>query len=165
MRLLLGDDPAMIELTAITSAFGAGHQEFHHDGITSLGQYAQGISHSYSIFIMLQDTTPTMGATGACPGTAKCADGLEQVCEEHGLQPQNSQGFWGTGDALVMNMDRYALSVMDLFEFACIVLSLITNAPMFSHHQLASWIGAYRSGWSRSSHAVRYLYLKTTRLG
>ena len=96
MELLLGDDPAMIELTAITSAYGAEHQEFHHDGRTSLGQYAQGISHAYSIFIMLQDTTPAMGATGACPGTAKCAEGLEQVCEEHGLQPQNCARILGS---------------------------------------------------------------------
>lgn len=106
LELILGDDPAMIELTAITSTYGAGPQNFHHDGRTSLGQYAQGVAHAYSIFIMLQDTSPAMGATGTCPGTTKCADGLEQVCESHGIQPRNSQGYWEAGDALVMNMDR-----------------------------------------------------------
>ena len=107
MAKILGENPALIELTSITSSYGARAQEFHHDGRTNLAQYAQGVSHAYSIFIMLQNTTKNGGATGACPGTHMCADGLEKVCEEHGIQPINQHGYWTAGDAMVMNMDSW----------------------------------------------------------
>ena len=105
MALILGDDPALIELTSITSAYGAKSQHFHHDGRTNLAQYARGVAHSYGIFVQLQNTTASMGATGACPGSHYCAEGLDQVCEDHGVQPVNENGYWAAGDAMVMNMD------------------------------------------------------------
>lgn len=106
MEKILGPDPAMIEMTAITSAYGAEGQRWHEDTDVPTGNYARAFGHAYSIFIPLQDTRPGMGATGACPGTYVCADGpLEEVCLEHGLQPINEDGYWRAGDAMVFSMD------------------------------------------------------------
>lgn len=108
MAKILGDEnPALIELTAISSSYGAKAQEYHHDGRTNMAQFGRSVAHSYSIFIMLQNTTSAGGATGACPGTHYCAESLYGVCEEHGVQPLNQEGYWPAGDALVMNMDSW----------------------------------------------------------
>jgi len=150
MAKILGDNPALIELTSITSGFGAKAQEFHHDGRVNLAQYGRGVSHAYSIFIQLQNTTMAGGATGACPGTHYCAAGLEQVCEEYGVQPVNQDGYVAAGDAMVMNMDRYLLCCRLLFCLRLLASDrfILTNAVLLFllllSYQLASRICSYR---------------------
>lgn len=64
---ILGPDPALVELTAITAAYGAGDQHFHKDNAHEMTQQHMGRTWAdmYSIFIPLQDTTAEMGATDA----------------------------------------------------------------------------------------------------
>jgi hypothetical protein len=64
---LLGPDPALVELTAITSAYGAGNQHFHKDNTMEMTfqHMARTWNDMYSVFIPLQDTTAEMGATDA----------------------------------------------------------------------------------------------------
>mmetsp|Transcript_29447 Transcript_29447/g.71088 ORF Transcript_29447/g.71088 Transcript_29447/m.71088 type:complete len:893 (+) Transcript_29447:196-2874(+) len=82
---LVGPNPALSEITAITAKFGAGPQAWHSDTKADGNAVLHGrtYEHSYSIFIPLQDTTGLMGATDLCPGTHYCADDdLEYLCEQ-----------------------------------------------------------------------------------
>jgi hypothetical protein len=65
IELLMGEDPAMVEFTAITSAYGAGDQHWHADNdyTGSSMHYARSFVPMYSLFVPLQDTTAAMGAT------------------------------------------------------------------------------------------------------
>ena len=66
---ILGGDASVAEITAITVAPGAQAQGWHSD-VKQLGnsvKYAQTFTHSYSLFIPLQDVSASMGATELCP--------------------------------------------------------------------------------------------------
>lgn len=102
---IMGKNPALIEMTAITSSYGAIAQTWHDDVVPegSPVQYARAFGPSYSIFVVLQNTTKSMGATDACPGLHMCAAGpLEEVCQENGFQLVGEHGYWRAGDALLM---------------------------------------------------------------
>jgi Phytanoyl-CoA dioxygenase (PhyH). len=109
---LLGHDPAVAEITAISVAPGAEAQGWHSD-VKQLGnsvKYAQTFTHSYSLFIPLQDVTNAMGATELCPGTHYCADDdLHDVCVEKGFQAGGDTGedVWKAGDGLIMNQKMW----------------------------------------------------------
>lgn len=112
---IIGPDAAIIELTAITSTFGA-EAQWWHDDVVSNGspvQYARSFGPSYSIFIPLQDTTVAMGATAICPGTHVCSGGkMHAVCHAHGFpvtqqQPNSTHSIWKQGDAMLMNMNSW----------------------------------------------------------
>lgn len=106
---IMGKNPALIEMTTITSAFGASAQYYHGDVIPKLSpvQNARAFGPSFSIFVALQNTTKSMGATSACPGTHMCSSGgLKQVCDKHGIQLVGKEGYYRAGDALLMNMNR-----------------------------------------------------------
>jgi Phytanoyl-CoA dioxygenase (PhyH) len=109
LEAILGPDPALIELTAITAANGAVAQWWHDDVISkSPVQFGRAFGPSYSVFIQLQNTTKEMGATGCCPGTHFCSQGsMEQFCNDYGFQLVNDNGYWGQGDALLMNMNSW----------------------------------------------------------
>lgn len=104
---LVGSDPAVTEITAITARFGATHQSWHPDvkpdgnGI----KFARTFSHSYSMFVALQDTSSAMGATELCPGTHYCANWLDVMCAENGIQlnAAASDKLWHAGDAALLN--------------------------------------------------------------
>jgi len=107
---ILGPNPALIELTAISVEYGAVPQYWHDDVVPSASalNYARSFGPSYSVFIPLQNTTQEMGATSGCPGTHYCTTGTMDIyCEEKGFQVVNENGFWGIGDALLMNMNSY----------------------------------------------------------
>lgn len=110
LEAILGPDPALIELTAITAANGAVAQ-WWHDDVVSKGspvQFGRAFGPSYSVFIQLQNTTKEMGATSCCPGTHFCSQGsMEQFCNDYGFQLVNDNGYWGQGDALLMNMNSW----------------------------------------------------------
>ena len=76
LDVLLGSHSSLVELTAITSAYGAGDQHYHQDNSLDSCQMdnARSFASMYSIFVPLQDTTAAMGATDACVGTHYCYD-------------------------------------------------------------------------------------------
>lgn len=104
---LVGKNPALTEITAITSGYGAPHQVWHSD-VKSDGngiKFGRTYSHSYSLFLALQNTTGAMGATDLCPGTHYCTNRISSVCESrkiglHQLRPEN---IWRAGDAALLS--------------------------------------------------------------
>lgn len=114
LEKLLGPDPAVAEITAITVEPGARAQGWHPD-VKPEGnslRYAQTFTHSYSLFIPLQDVYKYMGATELCPGTHLCGThDLENMCVEGGFQASESntqgKGAWQTGDGLMMNQKMW----------------------------------------------------------
>jgi hypothetical protein len=62
LEALVGENPAVIEFTGITSAYGAAEQAMHQDVIPggSGAQFARNFVPSYSLFIPLQNTTRRM---------------------------------------------------------------------------------------------------------
>jgi hypothetical protein len=110
LEKVLGPDPALVEMTAITSTYGAKSQYWHDDVISSGSaiNFGRTFGPIYSLFIQLQNTTAAMGATGACPGTHFCSEGdFTDLCTKHGFQLANENGHWGIGDALLMNQNSY----------------------------------------------------------
>lgn len=109
---ILGRNPAVAEITAITVAPGADSQGWHSD-VKQLGnslKYAQTFTHSYSLFLPLQNVTAAMGATELCPGTHYCATAdLEQTCIDAGFQAAGpgEEDVWKVGDGLVMNQKMW----------------------------------------------------------
>ncbi len=113
LEKLLGKDPAVAEITAITVEPGAQAQGWHPD-VKPEGnslKYGRTFTHSYSLFIPLQDVTKRMGATELCPGTHYCGlDNLEQTCVRAGFQASESESpskAWKTGDGLMMNQKMW----------------------------------------------------------
>jgi Phytanoyl-CoA dioxygenase (PhyH) len=110
LEKILGPNPALIEMTAITSSYGAVDQWWHDDVIPtgSAIRYARTFGPSYSIFIQLQNTTKEMGATQVCPGSHYCSAGdRARLCEENGFHLVGTDGYWRSGDALLMNMNSW----------------------------------------------------------
>ena len=104
---LVGEDPAITEITAITAAAGALAQIWHQD-VKSDGsgiKFARTFSHSYSLFITLQDTTGDMGATTVCPGTHYCTNDIYNICDKNGFQLNEADpdGVWQAGDGALFN--------------------------------------------------------------
>ena len=107
---ILGADPALIEMTAITSSYGAVDQYWHDDVVPqgSALKFGRAFGPSYSFFMQLQNTTTAMGATGVCPGTHMCPDGnMDVFCQRDGFQLVNADGYWRAGDVMLMNMNTW----------------------------------------------------------
>ena len=108
LEKIAGINPAVIELTAITSAYGAEDQNWHadvvEDGCASL--YAKSFVPSYSLFIALQDISTEMGATEVCPGTYMCSSNYNEFCEEYGFPISGSNG-WKAGSGVLLNQQNF----------------------------------------------------------
>jgi len=105
LEKIMGPNPALIEMTAITS---------HDDVIptASVVNYSSAFGPSYSVFIQQQNTTKEMAATVACPAAHYCSAGdIEALGEEEGFQLVNEEGHWGIGDALLTNMTTWAADI------------------------------------------------------
>jgi len=79
-------DPALTELTAITSYTGAEDQVIHSDTKSDgyAAQFGRTYAHTYSLFVPMQDTVTEMGITQLCPGTHYCTnEDMAEYCEEH----------------------------------------------------------------------------------
>lgn len=120
IEALMGEDPAMVEFTAITSAYGAADQHWHADNDYTGSQmhYGRSFVPMYSLFVPLQDTTAQMGATSACPGTHLCGveGSLSEICEELNFQVTDTRGrlakdekdhVWKAGDGFLMNLNTF----------------------------------------------------------
>lgn len=105
LQEIAGPDPAIIEFTAITSAYGAVDQFDHHDLSTagSPAKYAHTFATSYGLFIPLQDTSHDMGATHVCPGTHLCTEGGEDTCFEYSFPVSGDDDNWPTGWGALIN--------------------------------------------------------------
>lgn len=103
---MFGTHPALVELTAITSAYGAGDQHFHKDNTADQTTqfYARSFADMYSVFIPLQDTTAEMGATDACPGLHICHNDDDLCNEDTAMRISNDDRLWETGDAWIFQM-------------------------------------------------------------
>lgn len=111
---ILGPDPAIVEISTLTSLNGAEDQGLHTDSdwFGSSLLYSRNFLHSYSMFISLQDSSRVMGATTVCPGSHYCADtDLEEMCLEHGAFEVSTNGHTGEhgvlkkGDAFLFNQN------------------------------------------------------------
>ena len=109
-------DPALTELTAITAYFGAEDQVIHSDTKSDgyAAQFAQTYTHTYSLFVPVQDTTADMGVTLVCPGTHYCTnDDMAVHCRESMVgvdevfAPSNNNNndtvVWKAGDGFLFN--------------------------------------------------------------
>jgi len=105
---LLGENPALTEITAITAQYGCEAQAWHPD-VKPDGNgvmFGRTYSHSYSLFIPLQDTTGEMGATDLCAGTHYCATmDLHELCDQNriGMHQVSGLGYWPAGSAALFN--------------------------------------------------------------
>jgi hypothetical protein len=111
---VLGPNPALIELTAITASYGAKAQYWHADVIPTVSalNFARTFGSTYSVFIPLQNMTREIGATLVCPGTHYCSHycsqgDIEGYCEAKGVQLERENESWQMGEALLMNMNSY----------------------------------------------------------
>jgi|UniRef100_A0A8J9TFH8 hypothetical protein len=108
MQALLGDpDPASAEITAITAYPGAEDQSWHADTKEDGNalKFARTYSHSYSLFLPLQETTAAMGPTDVCPGTHYCANDVTEMCDTNkmGLHEANEDLVFHAGDGALLN--------------------------------------------------------------
>lgn len=108
LAALLGDDdPASAEITAITAYDGAEDQVWHQDTKQDGNaiKFARTYSHSYSLFLPLQDITEKMGATDICPGTHYCTNDLADMCEhtKMGLHLAGAGNVFPAGAGALLN--------------------------------------------------------------
>ena len=104
---ILGDeDPASSEITTITAYYGAPPQAWHSDTKEDGNalKFARTYSHSYSLFLPLQNTTKKMGMTDVCPGTHYCGNDLSEMCEETKISLGEAAGpHFQAGDGALLN--------------------------------------------------------------
>lgn len=171
LEKILGPNPALIEMTAITSTYGAKDQHWHDDVIPTASalQFGRAFGPSYSVFIQLQNTTKEMGATACCPGTHFCAAGkISSFCEENGFQVVNEEGYWRTGDALLMNMNTYHRGARHVLEGGeDRVMLILTFVPQPRTHaesrQMAQGI-TFSLRWDMWGHTLDDLAKANTRM-
>jgi len=117
---IVGPDPAIVEISTLTTMHGAEMQDIHTDSdfFGSSLMFSRTFLHSYTLFMALQDTTSKMGATTVCPGTHWCSDeDLSDVClpgtdeEPHAFEvSSNGQtgletGMLYQGDGMMFNQN------------------------------------------------------------
>lgn len=102
---IVGDNPAVTELTTITVQKGAVEQLYHTDSGPSGEIYGRSFTSAYSLFIPLQNTTADMGSTGVCPGTRGCSEPFLSDCRTQGLDlaANETDGLWKVGSAALLS--------------------------------------------------------------
>ena len=169
---VVGPNPALIEFTAITSAYGATEQRWHYDVLAeaSATKYARSFVPSYSLFIPLQNTTTAMGATHICPGTHLCSDnddGLDQLCRAQGMPVSSSKGgWWPAGYGALVNQQTHHKGAAHTDPHAPErVLFILTWAPRPYYDQVETKYiahgGSYSLHWSQWGFTLRDLQHST----
>jgi len=82
---LMGAGASLVNLSVLTSEYGAKDQGIHSDTSTSFATQPQHFVPEYSLVLALQDTTEAMGATHLCPGSQNC----RCVAMEEGEDPND----------------------------------------------------------------------------
>ncbi|KAL7569915.1 hypothetical protein ACA910_008578 [Epithemia clementina (nom. ined.)] len=160
---IIGPDPAVIEFTGITSAYGATEQFLHADVLPqgSALRFARSFFPSYSLFIPLQNTTSEMGATFICPGTHQCYAGGDEFCEETAVQASGPRNNWPAGWGALVNQQTLHKGAAHVDENGPErVLFIITFAPRprWGRHEVETRIlgtgGTYSLHWSQWGHTL-----------
>ena len=155
---IVGPDPAIIEFTAITSAYGAKDQFDHQDVVppASATKFARSFVPSYSLFIPLQDTTYEMGATHVCSGSHLCSEGCEEYCPDHNLA-MSGEDYWPQGWGALVNQQttHKGMGHTDPNGLDRVVI-IATFAPRPQLHKLERRMiaqgGSYSLLWSQWGH-------------
>mmetsp|Transcript_6751 Transcript_6751/g.18838 ORF Transcript_6751/g.18838 Transcript_6751/m.18838 type:complete len:985 (+) Transcript_6751:168-3122(+) len=169
---IAGHDPAVIEMTAITSAYGAKAQFWHTDTVASMGndlKHSRSFVTSYSLFITLQDTTAAMGATETCPGTQVCHEGgADRFCSDLGFQVSGKHGVWKRGYGILQNQHTYHRGPAHRDEHGDHrVLFILTFAPRPAARAESRMIGqggSYSIRWDMWGFTLNDLGHATTRM-
>jgi hypothetical protein len=141
LEAVVGPNPAIIEFTAITSAYGAADQHLHADVVPpgSATKYARSFLPPYSLFVPLQDTSYEMGATHVCPGSHLCSTGAKKHCNDYNLAmsgPKGEGGTWKMGWGALVNQQTFHKGMGFTQEGAPDRVVLIaTFAPRPIHHR------------------------------
>jgi hypothetical protein len=163
---LLGDlDPASAEITAITAFAGCEDQSWHQDTKVDGNaiKFARTYSHSYSLFLPLQDTTAAMGATDICPGTHYCTNDLENMCDSTsmGLNEATPEQIFRAGDGALLNQHVWhrgsAHTDPDAPERVVFIMSFLAR-PSFSKDPRQLSRGTYfHQKWNMWGHTMKDL--------
>lgn len=164
MEHIMGPDPAVIEFTGITSAYGAAIQRYHADVVpTGNGaKWGRNFIPSYSLFIPLQNITGAMGATEICPGSHMCADGVFEYCPDYGFPVSGQADNWPMGwGALVNQQTMHRGGAHNDPNGPHRVLFIVTFAPRprFGPFQVETRSlgqgGSYSLHWTQWGHTLR----------
>ena len=169
---IAGHDPAVIEMTAITSAYGAKDQFWHTDTVANMGndlKYSRSFVTSYSLFIPLQDTTAAMGATATCPGTQVCHEGgADSFCADLGFQVSGKHGLWKRGYGVLQNQHTYHRGPAHKDQYGDPrVLFILTFAPrpaVRAENRMIGHGGSYSIRWDMWGFTLNDLAHATTRM-
>ena len=164
LEAIMGPNPAVIEFTAITSAYGAKIQRMHQDVIpeSSACKFNRNFIPSYSLFIPLQNTTKDMGATEICPGTHHSANGCNELCERDAFPASGSADNWPMGFGALVNQQTTHRGPAHVGKGQPErVLYILTFAPRprLGDKQVESRIlgsgGSYSMHWSQWGHTMK----------
>jgi len=155
LEKLLGRNPAVVEITAITAAYGAESQGYHPDvkPLASSVKYGRSFTHSYSLFLPLQNTTARMGATEVCPGTHFCTNDLVRTCSRIGFQVggDDDSSWWTMGDAVLMNQCTWHRCVDACKKFISfylvVLLYILTLLDFFLTEDMLTQIQMEQNEW------------------
>ncbi|GKY91461.1 hypothetical protein MPSEU_000118400 [Mayamaea pseudoterrestris] len=166
LEKIVGPNPAVIEFTGITSAYGAKAQRYHADVVPegNAAKWARTFVPSYSLFVPLQNVTSTMGATEICPGSHMCADGVFDYCPEHGFQVSGSSDHWALGSGALLNqqlMHRGEAHIDPNGPLRVLFIVTFAPRPRFGKFQLETRSlaqgGSYSLHWQQWGHTLRDL--------
>ena len=165
LEQIAGRNPAIIEFTSITSAFGATAQHWHQDVVPdgNAAKYARTFIPSYSLFVPLQNTTAGMGATGVCPGTHMCAAGCGEFCVQTGFQLSGNNNNWPLGWGALLNQQTTHIGMPYSHppDGPHRVVFILTFAPrpQWGQQQVETRTigtgGSYSLHWSQWGHTLR----------
>ena len=164
LEAIMGENPAVIEFTGITSAYGARLQRMHQDVIpeSSAAKFNRNYIPSYSLFIPLQNTTKAMGATEVCPGTHQISSGCNELCETDAFHVSGSQDNWPMGFGALVNQQTThrgpAHTGKGQPERVLFILTFAPR-PRFDEKQVETRMlgsgGSYSMHWSQWGHTLR----------
>mmetsp|Transcript_491 Transcript_491/g.788 ORF Transcript_491/g.788 Transcript_491/m.788 type:complete len:957 (+) Transcript_491:197-3067(+) len=163
IEAITGPDPALIEFTAITSAYGAVSQDWHADVVFggSALKYSRSFVPSYSLFITLQNTTSSMGATQICPGTYLCVDEELRFCEANGFQISGDNDVWKVGSGILMNQQSFhsgaAHTDIDGPDRVLFILTFAPKPRKRGETRQLSQGGSYSTRWNMWGHTLKDL--------
>jgi hypothetical protein len=173
LEAILGKNPAIIEFTGITSAYGATAQRWHQDVVPegSAAKYSRSFVPSYSLFIPLQNTTKAIGATDICPGTHMCAAGPIHFCEYSGFPVSGAADNWPLGWGALVNQQtthRGAPHVDPHGPSRVLFILTFAPRPQFTPSKLETRMistgGSYSLHWSQWGHTLRDFQDPDTRM-
>ena len=166
LEKLIGKDPAVAEITAITAYYGCPDQAWHQD-VKADGsplKFGRTYTHSYSFFLPLQDTSAPMGATDFCPGTHYCPnDGMADICEKWGMRLSEAtpEGLWKGGDGALLSQHVWhrgaAHTDEEALERILFVVSFLARPDLVNDRRQLSRGTYFHMRWNMWGHSWKDL--------